>query len=411
MDRFINWLKGLPKIVQILFILLFLGSIGFLLYYFTFKYGVVEEEEPVEKELVLLEVPGASLNDKETSRVETYKREDLKNRVSASDYWDQLESERSSGTNTGSGSTTPSSSSQEEELDPNVYSPLEIYYIRGGIRTKAEIDAEHARAALEEKSKKPTASQVNLPKDDSLYFAKLEEAYRKSQQPSAVQGQETDDSVSVDTTQKERRTIDFGSTDSYSGAIGSSDAIITSWDQESRGIVYSEDGVVVTPVKATFLKTERIISGQRIIMRLIDDLRLSDGTRIPANTHVSGICSVGSRLDIKVTTLNYGGRIFRTDMSVYDSDGTEGIYCPVIEKKKAKKAAGAVANQATTGIASTATSLFTRNPYLGNVASSGINELSKITLNDGSVAINIVAGYEFYILENIKDAKDAKKEK
>ena len=54
-----------------------------------------------------------------------------------------------------------------------------------------------------------------------------------------------------------------------------------------------------------------------------------------------------------------------------------------------------------TGIASTAATLFTGNPIVGRVASNSINELSRTTLSNGSVAIDIVAGYDFYIFENV----------
>ena len=92
-------------------------------------------------------------------------------------------------------------------------------------------------------------------------------------------------------------------------------------------------------------------------------------------------------------------------MTVYDNDGTEGIYCPVIEQKQGRKAAGKVAKQAASGLASTAATIFTGSAIVGRAASSGINELSRITLSNGSIAVNIVAEYEFYIFENVKKKK------
>lgn len=95
--------------------------------------------------------------------------------------------------------------------------------------------------------------------------------------------------------------------------------------------------------------------------------------------------------------------MYAVDLSIYDNDGTEGIYCPVIEQKKAKKAAGNVAAQIVSGIASDAASLFTRSRTLGSAATTGIQEISSMTLRDGSVAINVSAGYEFYVFENVKE--------
>lgn len=415
MEKLLDWIAGLPKAVQILLALTVISLLGFAVFWFAF--GGKEEIPVVEQGQVLLEMPDASLEDKEMSRIETYRRDNMRSEMSASDFWNQLENGETggllvgpapgSGENPAHGQGIGQGQGREEYLDPNIYSEIEMYYIRNGVKTKAEVDAEHA-AEAREAAEEQAAEAARLKKQaeansDSAYFARMEKAYQLAMKYSGTSdagaAQEPEEEAKAD---DEVRRIDVPEPSYLPEEAMVGDGIITSLEQEQVGLVYDNGKTKVYPVRATFLKSERLVAGQRVVMRLKEDMRLKDGTVIPANTHVYGICKVGARLEIAVTTINYGGRIYRTDMSVYDNDGTEGIYCPVIEQKKGRKSAGKVAGQAATGLASTAATLFTGNPYLGRIASSSINELSKTTLSDGSVAINVVAGYDFYIFENVK---------
>ena len=52
-----------------------------------------------------------------------------------------------------------------------------------------------------------------------------------------------------------------------------------------------------------------------------------------------------------------------------------------------------------------ATALFTGNSELGSIASSGLDEMTSEIGRDGSVSINIKAGYEFYVYEKPDEHK------
>ena len=107
--------------------------------------------------------------------------------------------------------------------------------------------------------------------------------------------------------------------------------------------------------------------------------------------------------------LHYGGKMFPTDINVYDNDGTEGIYCPMAEQALAKgKKAKQVAGQAVSGMAGIGMTIFSGgNPIAGQVAgraaSSSIQQISGSLNSDGSVSVEVSAGYEFYVYENVKD--------
>ena len=407
MDKLIDWITGLPKAIQILLAVTLLSLLAFGVYRFVF--GKEEETQETAPAKVLLEVPGASIDDKEMSRMETYRKDNISNSVSASDFWNQLEEENKGGLLVGTDDGNPLVSIKKEDvyLDPNEYSEMEIYYIREGTKTKEEVDAEHAQRRREEAEREVAERSQNSSKtqenSDSAYFARMEKAYQLAMKYSTnPQSESAQLQATSDLQEEEPRRIEIPKATALPDDALVGDGVISSLERESVGVIYEDGDITLRPALATFLKSERVTAGQRVVMRLKEEMKLSDGTVIPANTHITGICSVGARLEIEISTVNYGGRIYRTDMSVYDNDGTEGIYCPVIEQKKGNKAAGKIAGQAATGLASTAASLFTGNPYVGRIASSSINELSRMTLSDGSVSINIVAGYEFYIFENIK---------
>ena len=189
--------------------------------------------------------------------------------------------------------------------------------------------------------------------------------------------------------------------DSFDGG-----GIISSLDDDYSGggiIHYGNGKVKVVPVKATLLKDSKINNGERLTIRIMDDLLLSNGTLIPANTHLMGIASVGSRLGISVTSIHYNGKIYHSDLVAYDNDGTEGIYCPVVSKSNKEKTSERAAQSAASSATSVFASLITRNPYVGRMASSAVQQASSAFNADGTKTVTMASGYEFYLMENIEE--------
>ena len=416
MDKIIEWFNNLPKFVKIFLAV----AIFFLMFYAVvmFAFGDKFSKKDVQEEhpQVLLDVQDATTKDEVTSNIENYRRQSNSNGTSPEDFWNKLGGDEDGGLNPDGGSNegglNPKNDKYNGEyLDPAEYSEIERYYITSGTISKAEIDARHKQKKAEDDlaaAEKAKRDRMNSPEyQDSLYMARMEKAYAMAQKYAQPKQEPAKAKPEQEEPQEEElRHIDVPQgeqllpTESFR-----SDDIISSLGAEQEAVTYTDGKVTIQPAKATFLKTERLVAGQRVIMRLMQDLRLSDGTVIPSNTHITGICSVGKRLEIKISTIQYGGRMFHSDLSVYDNDGTEGIYCPVIEKKQSERAAKNVARSIGTGLASTVAGLFTGNPLGARVAQQGINELSKVALEDGSVAINVVAGYEFYLFENLKNKK------
>ena len=82
---------------------------------------------------------------------------------------------------------------------------------------------------------------------------------------------------------------------------------------------------VKRPFKCMFVRDQKITSGQRVTLRLLEDYN-QDGVRIPANTHLAAICKIGDRLELQVRSLEMNGRIIPLALDAYDTDGMQGIY-------------------------------------------------------------------------------------
>ena len=416
MDR----LSGLPKWILVTGGVLLVSLIGYGMFYIAF--GMNRKVETVDPSTITLDMPDAADNDYSKSRLDSYREGDYMSRVSANpvdDYWNSL------GGDLVSGEGDPME--DFSYLDSGEYSAAEKKLIMGGVKTRAEVDAEHARmkafeqymggdsAAAPAASSAPASPlQMTQAQRDSLQYARMEKAlemamrYQSSGTPAVPAAQPAsvrEEEAAEQQPQDEERRLEIQKelpVESFGG-----DGIISSLDGPSDGTVPIPGGSVVRrPIKATFLKNEKITSGERVIIRLMQDLTLSDGTLIPANTHITGICTLGRRLKISVKTLHYGGRMFQTDLSVYDNDGTEGIYCPLAESaekksRKAKEVAGGVVS----AIGSTAGTLLTGSPVVGRLAAPGIAGITSSLNSDGSVAVNITSGYEFYVYENVKEEK------
>ncbi|MBT9912547.1 conjugative transposon protein TraM [Phocaeicola dorei] len=73
---------------------------------------------------------------------------------------------------------------------------------------------------------------------------------------------------------------------------------------------------------------QTVTDGQSVRLRLLEATDVG-GVRIPRNTLVVGAARVqGERLGVEITSLEYRGSIIPVELSVFDSDGQEGIFIP-----------------------------------------------------------------------------------
>lgn len=150
--------------------------------------------------------------------------------------------------------------------------------------------------------------------------------------------------------------------------------------------VGAEDG---KPYRCMFTRDEKVRSGERITLRLLEDLVIG-GVHIPRNTHLQGVATITERLEVKVTSLDIGGRILALSFEAYDTDGGKGIYCSDLS---------AAAKAATDQAVSTAST--TLNSRLGRVARDAATVgASIIRSRSGEATVSVPAGYTFYIIDS-----------
>ncbi|MBR0299158.1 MAG: conjugative transposon protein TraM [Bacteroidales bacterium] len=125
-------------------------------------------------------------------------------------------------------------------------------------------------------------------------------------------------------------------------------------------------------------------------LRLLEDY-VGGGVCIPANTHLAAICKIGDRLELQVRSLEMNGRIIPLALDAYDTDGLQGIYCPETSAAKSAK-------KASDDAISTAGQTF--GGLVGDLASTVIRTGATIAKSaSGEVSVNVVSGYEFYLVK------------
>ena len=145
------------------------------------------------------------------------------------------------------------------------------------------------------------------------------------------------------------------------------------------------------PFKVKFAYDEKLSSGQRVTLRLCEDM-VVEGVLIPENTHVFATCEVGDRLGLKVSSIKIGDRIFPLRLEAYDNDGARGLYCPQSASEKSRRRAEQEAGQIVGTAVQSAVS-----GYTGRIVSSGANLL---TSRSGEVKVEVTAGYQFYLMQS-----------
>ena len=169
-------------------------------------------------------------------------------------------------------------------------------------------------------------------------------------------------------------------------AQNDNDGIVSYLDDE----VSSASEVGVKPFRCMFVRDQKITSGQRVSLRLLEDYS-DGGVVIPANTHLSAICKIGDRLELSVRSLELGGRIVPLSLEAYDGDGLPGIYCPETASSKASR-------KASDDAISSAGQTF--GGLVGDIASTVLRTGASIAKSaSGEVSVSVVSGYEFYLVK------------
>lgn len=81
-------------------------------------------------------------------------------------------------------------------------------------------------------------------------------------------------------------------------------------------------------IRACVHADQTLVDGQGVRLRLLERMRVGS-TVLPRNTLLTGTATLrGERLAIAVTSVEFAGQIIPVKLTVYDSDGQEGIHIP-----------------------------------------------------------------------------------
>ena len=101
----------------------------------------------------------------------------------------------------------------------------------------------------------------------------------------------------------------------------------------------------IPTVRACVAQTQIIRAGSTVQLRLLEAVRIDD-TVIPRNTPLYGLTTIsGMRLQVIVSSVEYGGRIFAVEAAAYDLDGQPGLNVPNSRERTALKEALASVGQ------------------------------------------------------------------
>lgn len=319
---------------------------------------VLVKEKPQEESSVVAVIPEADLTEGDDSKTASYRNGNI------SDYWDEL------------GKDNP------EPVSPDIPGQAPSEDLRG------------------KGSRRPPAMEVDDIFGDYRNAPAPEPAHKQSRgsgkgqrsspaKESTAQTEHAGQAAATEEAPKPRAQV------KRSGAVSSLDEDVSGDLGNGFSTLDGTDrwvgGEAGKPYRCMFTRDEKVKSGQRITVRLLEDLVIGT-THVPRNTHLQGLVNISDRMEVSITSLDMGGKILTFHFEAFDTDGGRGIYCSDLSKTKKE-----VTEQ---GLATVTSTL---NSRLGRVARDAASVGASIVRNKaGEATVTVPAGYTFYIIEEIR---------
>jgi conjugative transposon TraM protein len=152
-------------------------------------------------------------------------------------------------------------------------------------------------------------------------------------------------------------------------------------------------------IKACIHENCSLVTGQSVRLRLLEPVQVGK-TMIPPNILICGEAKIqGDRLVISIQSFEYRGNIIPVELTVYDTDGQEGIFIPgSLEINAFKEMAGNIGSNMGTSISLTQSAGQQLVSGLGkDVIQSGSQYMSKKVQ---TINVKLKAGYKVLLLIN-----------
>ena len=156
--------------------------------------------------------------------------------------------------------------------------------------------------------------------------------------------------------------------------------------------------VAKNTMRAIIDETKSIKLGDEVKMRLMEDIQIGSVVVPKGTTVVARSTLSANRLQLKVSSIEYQGRIIGVDLSAFDLNGQEGLYVPLSTEAVGIKALGeGLAETATGGISIQQSG---KDQILANVSNGLIRAGGNyLRSKAGEVKIKIKAGYQLYLYD------------
>lgn len=334
---------------------IFIGAsvlILFLLFWYEFKQ---KAKESGEGEQVYVEMPDADVKEVSDSKSHAYATFTDKEKVDdIEDYWTQCQREEEE--------------KKEERKVEEIISPSSS---GGGYSSSPRPAPTYTNPYRETPQEREQRHQRR--REEAIEMA---ERMRETEQASVQEETPPKDTIAIPAPVVTRTSVISQSNDGWGTGISSLGA-----EQES-------DLTDERPLKCMFSRQEKLKSGQRVAVILLEEIRIN-GVIIPKNTHLMGTCRLSSRLEVSFESIEVGGRILPLGYEAYDMDGSKGIYCPDVAN------VGRTARERGTDIARS-----TLSSRLGRVAQDVVSTgVSIARSSSGEATVTVPSGYNFFIVK------------
>ena len=226
---------------------------------------VLVKEKPQEESSVVAVIPEADLTEGDDSKTASYRNGNI------SDYWDEL----------GKGSRRPPA--------------MEVDDIFGDYRNAPAPEPAHKQSRGSGKGQRSSPAKESSAETKPAGQAAVTEEAPKPR----AQVKRSGAVSSLD--------------EDVSGNLGNGFSTLDGTDRWVGG----EAG---KPYRCMFTRDEKVKSGQRITVRLLEDLVIGN-THVPRNTHLQGLVNISDRMEVSITSLDMGGKILTFHFEAFDTDG------------------------------------------------------------------------------------------
>jgi conjugative transposon TraM protein len=150
-------------------------------------------------------------------------------------------------------------------------------------------------------------------------------------------------------------------------------------------------------ISACIHSDQTVMDGESIRLRLLEPMQAGK-MFIRENTILSGFSKIqGERLQITITSMEYGGNIIPVEMAVYDTDGQRGIFIP--DTREANAAKEIAANMGTNAGTSISLSSDAGEQFAADMGRSLIQGASQFfSKKMREIKVNLKAGYRVFLL-------------